>query len=84
MALEQGALTIVKKPDGSAHIVDQYGRITHKVSGENAVGALKDAYGSRIGTVLNNATGESTVINEPKETPRIEVDEYRCRRRGCT
>ena len=79
MALEQGALTIVKKPDGSAHIVDQYGRITHKVSGENAVGALKDAYGSRIGTVLNNATGESTVINEPKETPRIEVDENKLR-----
>jgi len=75
MALEQGALTIVEKADGSAHIVDQYGRITQRVSGKNAVGALKDAYGSRIGTVLNNTTGASTVINEPKETPRIEVDE---------
>ena len=71
MALAQGELTIIQTADGAR--IDMGGGAGHTVSGPNAVNALMDAYGSRIGKVVNS-TGQTTVINEYKEPPKKEVD----------
>jgi hypothetical protein len=68
MALATGELTITVNRDGTASIPG------HNVSGPNAVQALKDAYGSRIGRVVDQASGQTTVVNEYREPPRKEVD----------
>ncbi len=71
MALAQGELTIIQTADGAR--IDMGGGAGHSVSGPNAVNALMDAYGSRIGKVVDSA-GQTTVVNEYKEPPKIEVD----------
>ena len=71
MALEQGELTIVQTAKGAR--IDMGGGGSHSVSGPNAVKALMDAYGKRIGKVVDSS-GNTTVINEYKENPKKEVD----------
>ena len=71
MALAQGELTIIQTANGAR--IDMGGGGGHSVSGPNAVKALMDAYGSRIGKVVNSS-GNTTVVNEFKEPPRKEVD----------
>ena len=71
MALAQGELTIVQTANGAR--IDMGGGGSHSVSGPDAVKALMDAYGSRIGKVIDSA-GQTTVVNEYKEPPKKEVD----------
>ena len=70
MALAQGELTIVQTANGARIDMGSGG---HTVSGSGAVKALMDAYGSRIGKVVDSS-GNTTVVNEFKEPPRKEVD----------
>ena len=71
MALAQGELTIVQTANGAR--IDMGGGAGHTVSGPNAVQALMDAYGSRIGKVVDSS-GQTTVVNEYKEPPKKDVD----------
>ena len=71
MALAQGELTIVQTANGAR--IDMGGGGGHSVSGPNAVQALMDAYGSRIGKVVDSS-GQTTVVNEYKEPPKKDVD----------
>ncbi len=71
MALAQGELTIVQTANGAR--IDMGGGAGHTVSGANAVQALMDAYGSRIGKVVDSS-GQTTVVNEYKEPPKKDVD----------
>ncbi len=71
MALAQGELTIVQTANGAR--IDMGGGGGHSVSGPDAVKALMDAYGSRIGKVVDSS-GNTTVVNEYKEPPKKDVD----------
>ena len=71
MALAQGELTIVQTANGAR--IDMGGGAGHTVSGPDAVKALMDAYGSRIGKVVDSS-GQTTVVNEYKEPPKKDVD----------
>ena len=71
MALAQGELTIVQTANGAR--IDMGSAAGHTVSGANAVQALMDAYGSRIGKVVDSS-GQTTVVNEYKEPPKKDVD----------
>ena len=74
MALEQGSLNIMDNGNGTFSTVDKYGRKSHTVSGPNGLNALKDAYGSRIGDVLDSSGNVTETVYEYKETPKKDVD----------
>ena len=58
-----GELTIEQNTDGTATI-NFPGGGSHTASGENAVQALQDAYGDRIGNIVNSdMTGEIQIAN---------------------
>jgi len=74
MALEQGSLNIMDNGDGTFSTVDKNGRKSHTVSGAAGISALKDAYGARIGNVLDSDGAVTETVYEYKEVPRKEVD----------
>ena len=82
MATEQGSLNIIDNGNGTFTTLDRYGRKTQTVSGKNALQSLKDAYGKRIGSVLDSSGNVTSVVNEYKENPRKEVDPSELKEEG--